>query len=240
MIAKTMPSKPPATEVVPTSAGYDLWAASYDTDGNPLVAMEETLVDQLLGDVRGLTLLDAGCGTGRHCIRLAAKGAIVDALDFSPAMLERARLKAGAAKIAFRQHDLAERLPFGDATFDRVICGLVIDHIADLTGLFAEMRRVCRPTGCVVVSVMHPAMMLRGVQARFHDPISGREIRPASQPNQLSDYVLAAARAGFKFDNLSEHAVDEALANRVERARRYLGWPMLFLMRLSSRTCGEA
>jgi hypothetical protein len=71
------------------------------------------------------------------------------------------------------------------------------------------------------------------VQARFHDPISGREIRPASQPNQLSDYVLAAARAGFKFDHLSEHAVDEALANRVERARRYLGWPMLFLMRLS-------
>ena len=228
-----MASEGAASEVVPTSTGYDLWAASYDTDGNPLVAMEEPLVDQLLGDVRGLAVLDVGCGTGRHSVRLAAKGAIVDALDFSPAMLEQARLKAGAARINFQQHDLAERLPFAEATFDRVICGLVIDHIADLAGLFAEMRRVCRPSGCVVVSVMHPATMLRGVQARFHDPISGREIRPASQPNQLSDYVLAAARAGFKFDHLSEHAVDEALANRVERARRYLGWPMLFLMRLS-------
>jgi malonyl-CoA O-methyltransferase len=233
MSEETMASEGAASEVVPTSTGYDLWAASYDTDGNPLVAMEEPLVDQLLGDVRGLAVLDVGCGTGRHSVRLAAKGAIVDALDFSPAMLEQARLKAGAARINFQQHDLAERLPFAEATFDRVICGLVIDHIADLAGLFAEMRRVCRPSGCVVVSVMHPAMMLRGVQARFHDPISGREIRPASQPNQLSDYVLAAARAGFKFDHLSEHAVDEALANRVERARRYLGWPMLFLMRLS-------
>jgi malonyl-CoA O-methyltransferase len=233
MSEENITSEGAASEVVPTSTGYDLWAASYDTDGNPLVAMEEPLVDQLLGDVRGLAVLDVGCGTGRHSVRLAAKGAIVDALDFSPAMLEQARLKAGAARINFQQHDLAERLPFAEATFDRVICGLVIDHIADLAGLFAEMRRVCRPSGCVVVSVMHPAMMLRGVQARFHDPISGREIRPASQPNQLSDYVLAAARAGFKFDHLSEHAVDEALANRVERARRYLGWPMLFLMRLS-------
>src|SRR5580692_5247794 len=110
MSEETTTSEAAASEVVPTSAGYDLWAASYDTDGNPLVAMEEPLVDQLLGDVRGLTLLDVGCGTGRHCVRLAAKGAIVDALDFSPAMLERARLKAGAAKINFRQHDLAEPL----------------------------------------------------------------------------------------------------------------------------------
>jgi hypothetical protein len=75
-------------------------------------------------------------------------------------------------------------------------------------------------------------MMLRGVQARFHDPASGREIRPASCPHQLSDYMMAAIRTGFIPDHLSEHAVDEALANRLERARRYLGWPLLFLMRL--------
>ena len=114
-----------------------------------------------------------------------------------------------------------------------MVCGLVIDHIADLGLLFREMRRVCRPGGWVVVSVMHPAMMLRGVQARFHDAASGREIRPASCPHQVCDYIMAAARAGFEFDHLSEHAVDESLANRVERARRYLGWPMLLMMRLS-------
>jgi malonyl-CoA O-methyltransferase len=84
----------------------------------------------------------------------------------------------------------------------------------------------------VVVSVMHPAMMLRGVQARFWDPASGREVRPASYPHQLTDYIRAAARAGFVLDHLSEHAVDEALAAALPRARRYLGWPILFLMRL--------
>jgi len=218
--------------VLPTRAGYDRWAACYDTDGNPLIALEEPQVDRLLGGVRGLTVLDVGCGTGRHAIRLARAGAEVQALDFSAGMLDQARKKPGAAGVNFRVHDLSEPLPFPAGTFDRVICGLVVDHIANLTGLFGEMLRVCRTSGWVVVSVMHPAMMLRGVQARFRDPETGQEVRPASQPHELSDYILAAARAGGVFDHLSEHRVNEELARRLERARRYLNWPMLFVMRL--------
>jgi ubiquinone/menaquinone biosynthesis C-methylase UbiE len=221
-----------AIDLLPTKQGYDRWAEFYDIDDNPLVALEEPWMDQLIGNVRGLTVADIGCGTGRHAIRLAGAGAVVEALDFSEAMLQRARAKAGASKIVFRVHDLAQPLPFPNSAFDRVVCGLVIDHIADLGGLFREMFRICRRSGFVVVSVMHPAMMLRGVQARFKDPSSGREIRPASCAHQLSDYIMAAVGAGFTLDHLSEHAVDEALANRLERARRYLGWPMLFLMRL--------
>jgi len=223
---------PEPIDILSTKDGYDRWAEIYDGEDNPLVALEEPLVDSLLGDVRGLAVADIGCGTGRHALRLAATGASVQAVDFSEAMLDRARAKAGATRIIFRAHDLAQPLPFADNTFDRVVCGLVIDHIADLGKLFREMSRICRPFGFVVVSVMHPAMMLRGVQARFKDPSTGREIRPASVPNQLSDYVMAVAQAGFTFDHVSEHAVDEELANRSERARKYLGWPMLFLMRL--------
>jgi ubiquinone/menaquinone biosynthesis C-methylase UbiE len=223
----------PSMETLPTREGYDRWASIYDSEGNPLIALEEPWVDRLLGDVSGLMVLDVGCGTGRHAIRLAARGAVVHAIDFSPEMLARARVKAGAAGINFAVHDLAQPLPFPDKTFDRVVCGLVVDHIADLEFLFREMRRVCKQTGWAVVSVMHPAMMLRGVQARFHDPASGQEIRPASHPHQLSNYVMAAARAGFAFDHLGEHVVDETLASRMERARRYVGWPMLFVMRLT-------
>jgi ubiquinone/menaquinone biosynthesis C-methylase UbiE len=227
---------PGPSDLLPTRDGYDRWAEIYDADDNPLLALEQPWVDHLLGDVRGLAVADVGCGTRRHALRLAAAGASVQALDFSPEMLERARKKAGDWDVVFRLHDLAEPLPFAAESFDRVVCGLVLDHIADLPGLFRELHRVCRPSGFVVVSVMHPAMMLRGVQARFRDPASGREVRPASQPHQLSDYVLAAARAGFAFDHLSEHVADEALASRLERARKHLGWPMLFLMRLVPAT----
>ena len=225
---------PPASGVdLPTREGYDRWAAIYDVDENPLVALEEPWVDRLLGEVRGLSLLEVGCGTGRHAIRLASRGAVVYALDFSTVMLEQARQKPGAEHIRFQLHDLSLPLPFSDRTFDRVLCALVLDHISDLSSLFREMRRVCRPSGRVVITAMHPAMMLRGVQARFRDPQSGEEVRPASVAHQLTDYVMAASRAGFSFDHLSEHAVDEALASRLERARRYLGWPMLFLMALT-------
>jgi ubiquinone/menaquinone biosynthesis C-methylase UbiE len=231
------PSNDPV-DLLSTKEGYDRWAEIYDGDDNPLVALEEPWVDRLLGDVSGLKVSDIGCGTGRHALRLAAAGAIVHAVDFSEGMLARARAKAGTMNIVFHAHDLAKPLPFADEAFDRVVCGLVIDHIADLGGLFREMRRICRPSGFVVVSVMHPAMMLRGVQARFRDPASGREIRPASCCHQLSDYIMAASQAGFAFDHLSEQSVDEALASRMERARKYLGWPVLFLMRLRSETKG--
>ena len=80
---------------------------------------------------------------------------------------------------------------------------------------------------------MHPAMLLRGVQARFRVPESGHEIRIRSYPHQLSDYVTAALRAGLNLEHFSEHVVTEQLAARLERARKYLGWPMLFIMRLT-------
>jgi hypothetical protein len=52
----------------------------------------------------------------------------------------------------------------------------------------------------------------------------------------MSDYVMAATRAGLVFEQLSEHSVSEELAHRFERARKYVGWPMLLLMRLSPKS----
>lgn len=222
-------------EVVPTRAGYDRWASIYDEDANPLPILESTLIANLLGDIRGLDVLDLGCGTGRHALSMANRGARVTAVDFSDGMLNRAREKRADLDVTFQGCDLTAPLPFPPATFDRVLCALVLDHIANLESLFREMRRVCRPGGFVAISTVHPAMLLRGVQARFRDSAHGSEIRPQSYPHQMSDYVMAAARAGFLFDHFSEHSVDEELASRFERARKYLGWPMLLLMRLVPR-----
>jgi malonyl-CoA O-methyltransferase len=222
----------PGREILSTRAGYDRWAEIYDTEDNPLILLEEPHVAQLLGDVRGLTLADIGCGTGRHALRWAAAGARVTAVDFSEVMLQRAQCKPGAGNVQFLGHDLAQPLPFGSESFDRVLCCLVIDHIPDLVGFFRELKRICRRDGFMVVSVMHPAMMLRGVQARFRDPSTGCEIRPESCPHQIADYVMAVTRAGLVFDHLSEHGVDAGLASRSPRAVKYLGWPLLLLMRL--------
>lgn len=232
---KTTSTAPPSaeTEVVPTQAGYDRWAEFYDGEDNPLVLLEERHIGPLLGDLAGLALADIGCGTGRHALRCAAAGARVTAVDFSAAMLQRARSKPGAEAVTFIQHDIAAASPLANASFDRVLSCLVLDHIADLDGFFRELSRICRPGGAVVLSVMHPSMSLRGVQARFIEPQTGRRIGPASFVHQLSDYLMAALGAGLRLEQMSEHEADGALVARSPRAGRYLGWPMLVLMRFS-------
>ena len=98
---------------------------------------------------------------------------------------------------------------------------------------FAELGRLCRESGRIVVTVMHPAMMLKGTQARFVDPDTGRETRPESHANLIADYVNGAVAGGLKILQAGEHAVGEELAERVPRARKYLGWPMLWWMELA-------
>ena len=219
--------------VVPAREGYDRWAAVYDSDGNPMVALEEPLVRALLGPVRGRRVADVGCGTGRHAVALAARGARVDAFDFSEGMIGKARRKPGAERVRFVRHDRRKRLPVPSRAFDRVLCCLVLEHVRDLRAFFRELARLVKPRGSVIVTAMHPSMWLRGKSARFIDPATGADIRPRSFPHTIADAVLAATAAGLRFDRMGEHSPDERLARRFPRARKYVGWPMLLTMRLA-------
>lgn len=214
--------------------GYDRWAAIYDHDGNPLQALEGPAVRFAVGDPSGLDALDLGCGTGRHALWLAEAGARVTAVDFSEGMLAEARRKAKAFTIQFLTHDLHQPLMFPDKSFDLVVSGLVLEHLRDLEMFFRETHRVLRPRGRAVISAMHPAMFLRGTQAQFTDPASGELVRPGSIPHSVAEFVMAAVRAGFELDGVDELAPDAALAERVPRAVKYVGWPMLVVLILRS------
>lgn len=213
-------------------SGYDRWAAVYDHDGNPLIGLEEPVVRAAVGDVRGLTVLDLGCGTGRHALWLAAAGANVTAVDFSEGMLAEARRKPGAGAIRFVCHDAHELLPF-DSEFDLVVSGLVLEHIRDLDAFFAEIRRVLVPGGRAVVSGMHPAMHLRGSQARFSDPETGEIVQPGSLPHSVSAFVMAALRAGLQLSDVVELSPDAEFATHYPRAEKYVNWPMLVVLSLT-------
>src|SRR5262249_33759608 len=169
---------------------------------------------------------------------LASQGATVTAIDFSEGMLAQARSKPGADGVRFLVHDLHTTLPFADSTFDVVVSGLVLEHLRELGPFFAEARRVLKPVGRAVVSAMHPAMFRRGAWARFTAPDSGEKVSPGSVPHQVSDFVMAAVRSGFCLEHLGEHAPDAALAAHVPRAAKYVGWPMLLVMRLTSDVRG--
>lgn len=104
----------------------------------------------LLGDVRGLNVLDYGCGHGMAAVVLARRGARVTAFDLSHGYLDEARRRAAAngAPVTFVQADGA-RLPFADGVFDRVWGNAVLHHL-DVGIAASELRRVLRPGGLAV------------------------------------------------------------------------------------------
>jgi ubiquinone/menaquinone biosynthesis C-methylase UbiE len=223
------PAKPDPAAV---RSGYDRWSEVYDHDLNPLVALEEPVVHETIGDVKGLAVLDLGCGTGRHSLWLARAGATVTAVDFSEGMLNEARRKHGASAVRFVTHDLHLPLPFEAAAFDRIVSGLVLEHLHDLEFVFREARRVLKLGGRAVVSAMHPSMFLRGAFARFTDPRTGESVSPGSLAHSLGDFVMTAVRAGFALEAVTERAPDAAFAARYPRAERYVDWPMLVVLSL--------
>ena len=96
----------------------------------------------------GSRALDVATGTGDLAIELAGRGAAVTGMDFAPAMLEIARAKA--PEIAFEEGD-ALRLGYGDGEFDAATVGFGARNFGDLDRGLAEMARVVRPGGRVVV-----------------------------------------------------------------------------------------
>ena len=209
---------------------YDRWAEVYDDDGNPLPVLEQAPVRRALGPVAGLEALDLGCGTGRHALWLASQGAKVTAVDFSAEMLARARAKPGAQAVRFVEHDLHRPLPFENASFDRVVSGLVLEHIEHLGRFYFEARRVLRPSGLGVFSTLHPSMFLRGSRARFLDPSSGESVYPGSNDHSLSDVLQPLLESGLALRSIEEASPTAELAARHPRAEKHMGWPMLLVL----------
>ncbi len=96
----------------------------------------------------GLGVLDVGCGHGSMHSQLVEAGARLVGLDRSFGMLLAARAHG---RVMYLQGDVQE-LPFADATFERVLAAHVLFHIPRREQALAEMRRVIRPGGRVVIS----------------------------------------------------------------------------------------
>ena len=140
---------------------YDSFAQSYATDNESNLFnghYERPAMLGLAGDVAGRRVLDVGCGSGPLAAALRAKGAVVTGLDSSPAMIDLARQRLGA-DADLHVADLGRPLPFGDGAFDDVVVSLVLHYLPDWTAPLAELRRVLRPGGRLLLSVNHPRIL---------------------------------------------------------------------------------
>lgn len=114
-----------------------------------------------LGDLRGLDILDAGCGVGAFSEPLVAANT-VHGVDFSAKSLEYAAARGLKAQVG----DLAA-LPFAAGSFDLVLCIGVIQLIDDHLTVLRELARVTRPGGTLLVQTLHRGSLQRKILALF-------------------------------------------------------------------------
>jgi SAM-dependent methyltransferase len=108
--------------------------------------LNSACLDRILAELRGETILDAGCGRG-YLAKLIARGhpgATVVGVDLAPPAAEE------PANLSFVEGWLG-RLPFADKSFDTVVCTHTLEHILDLDGAVADLRRIARRRLILVV-----------------------------------------------------------------------------------------
>ncbi|GAB2529786.1 class I SAM-dependent methyltransferase [Paramicrobacterium agarici] len=204
-----------AHQVSRRAAAYDPIAQAYATENATSLLNEyynRPAIRQLLGDVAGKRILDAGCGSGPT---LVEGGATAVDIDGSRALLDIARDRVGH-DTELRVTDLAEPLPFEDATFDDVDCSLALHYLEDWQLPLTEMRRVLKPGGRAIISVEHPfaiwfAAEHEGKETNYFETRERRETDMAGHAaditfwdRSLSTMLQSFLNAGFHIIHVDE------------------------------------
>jgi SAM-dependent methyltransferase len=204
VVSSADPAPKLAVSGVMTKSDYDQWAEAYATanaEGFFNTWYEKPAMLRLLGDVRGKRVLDAGCGSGPTSVALIERGADVSGFDLSAAMIEIARRSLPETDL--RVHDLAQPLPWKDATFDTVVASLVLHYLEDWSGPMTEIHRVLAPGGRLLASVNHPGAF----------PIVHRDLEYFGITEYTEDYDFAGTIVDLTFFHRPLSAMAESFVD---------------------------
>jgi len=195
---------------VDVQPGYSEWAGTYDQINSMLRAEESSVRSLLAPRLRpGAVVLDAACGTGRHAAWLTASGYRAIGVDITAAMLRRAASAAPRASLV--QGDILA-LPLTSGAVDAAVCSLALCHVPELAPALAEIARVLRPGGALLVSDPHGRAAYAGGQGFYG---SGGVARPRFVRNhyrQASEWIQAFNHSGFLVESCDEPRMDTASA----------------------------
>ncbi|HSM71857.1 MAG TPA: class I SAM-dependent methyltransferase [Anaerolineales bacterium] len=204
---------------------YNNWSDIYDTDANLTRDLDAKITRVLLANQHFDSILELGCGTGKNTEYFAKIGSTVHALDFSKRMIQKAKEKVKAKNVRFEMADLTKRWNSADDAYDLITCNLVLEHIEDLSHIFAEAARVLKPNRKFLVNELHPFKQYGGSKARFES--SNGIIEVDAFVHHVSEFINAASENGLKLAKLNEywHKEDEGRSPRLVSFmfEKYLG-----------------
>ncbi|WP_241488048.1 class I SAM-dependent methyltransferase [Leucobacter japonicus] len=184
------------------SAMFDEVSPRYDLINDVLTVGNDRLwriaTTKAIAPRKGMRVLDLAAGTGTSSAAIAAHGAHVVAADFSEGMLAEGRKRhAGNELIEFQWAD-ATQLPFDDDSFDAATISYGLRNVNDPKAALAEMRRVVKPGGRVVIAEFStpPSALVRGPYAFY-----GRHVLP-----RVAGAINRDAAAAYSYLNESIEA----------------------------------
>lgn len=193
---------------LPAHEGHRPWAPHHH--GETAVSHLENLAVARLGvATAGHALLDVGCGDGR---RLRGSGAaLAFGVDLTPRMLARPQ---GANPLVAAD---VLALPFARLTFDVVWCRLVIGHVRAMEAAYAELSRVCRMGGAVIVTDISAEATAAG-RRRTHPGPDGttQDIEPFT--HSIERQAVAAFDFGLRLERRQDGVVDPSVMHFYEEA----------------------
>jgi SAM-dependent methyltransferase len=232
----------PADEAPIAEAAYDELADEYAQEVessayNADLAFPGTV--DLVPDVDGKRVLDAGCGTGVYTEWLLDQGAEVVGVDASEAMLDHAAERVGD-RADLRRANLAEPLEFADdAAFDGVVCVLVLGYVEDWRKPFAEFARLLRPGGFLVFTVAHPFDEFPLEEDENYFAVERRtkewSVEVPYYRRPLSEVLNPLVEAGLRVDRIAEPQPTEAFGEkRPERYEKESRQPVFLCVRATN------
>ncbi|MFQ5759277.1 MAG: class I SAM-dependent methyltransferase [Candidatus Bathyarchaeia archaeon] len=175
----------------------DKWNSKYTEfgDSNRQYVIDPAIF-QILGETKGLQILDAGCGNGYLCRLLAKKGAKMTGIDISRRAIEIAEIREKQAPLGIKYYvgSLCNLSMFKDQTFDFIISNLVLMDLQEIDKAIKELHRVLKTKGKLVFSIMHPCFS--------SSPVHGWEKKPVDS-DRKEDWIY------WKVDRYFDRAREE-------------------------------
>jgi SAM-dependent methyltransferase len=176
---------------VSPAEGYRLWSAGYDSDANPVTALEQRLLADRIPLDAGSMVVDLATGTGRWLEYAMSRGARGIGFDISEPMLAVAA-KKNSVRGRLAAADICA-LPLRDGSADVAICSFALGYLAPIEGAFREMARVARR---VVVSDLHPDALNAGWSRSFR--VGDWKYNIAHHRHSVEAMNAGACAAGLK------------------------------------------